>query len=222
MVSAYKDSVDQFIGYFRDQINSIASVTVPMYRKILYATALDPLARAAFGNIGHRQRFVRLINTLTSWKARNRVSLPQLNLGLRDAKRSRYRLYREVSRRLNHWPPADIIRVDASPTEAELLPFASTDEEKVITSCSYPELLYTYRNNLIHEFREPGYGIEMSSDTDNAYYASMIDGPWELVFPVGFFATTCEQAVSNLHTYLLNHQINPYTRFQFGSLWRAK
>jgi hypothetical protein len=222
MVSAYKDAVDQFVAYFRDQSSSIANVTVPMYRKVLYATALDPLARAAFGNIGHRERIVRLIHELTTWGARNRISLPQLSLGLRDAKRGRYRLYRQVSRRLYHWPPGHIIRVDASPTEAELLPFASAQEKKLIASCRYPELLYTYRNNLVHEFREPGYGIEMSSDKDQAYYTSMIDAPWELVFPVGFFAAICEQAVSGLQTYLLKHKIDPYTRFQFGSLWRAK
>jgi hypothetical protein len=222
MVSAYRESVDQFIEYFRDQTRSIESVVVPMYRKVLYATALDPLARAAFGNIGHRERIARLIDELTSWGARNRISLPQLGLGLRDAKRGRFRLYREVSRRLYYWPPGHIIRVDASPTEAELLPFASKEEKKIIASCRYPELFYTYRNNLVHEFREPGYGIETSSDTENAYYTSMIDGPWELVFPVGFFAAICEQAVSGLHTYLLKHKIDPYTRFQFGSLWRAR
>jgi hypothetical protein len=39
---------------------------------------------------------------------------------------------------------------------------------------------------VIHKFREPGYGSEMSSNSDQPYCITMIDGPWELVFPAGF------------------------------------
>jgi hypothetical protein len=90
-----------------------------------------------------------------------------------------------------------------------------------VESCRYPELFYTFRNNLIHEFREPGYGMEMSNDK-KPFYLSMMDSPWQLVFPVNFFATICRQAVERLRDHLLKHKINPYTRFEFGSVWRAR
>jgi hypothetical protein len=50
----------------------------------------------------------------------------------------------------------------------------------------------------------------------------MINAPWQLVFPVDFFAAICKQAAGGLRTYLLKHKVDPYTRFEFGSLWRAK
>jgi hypothetical protein len=221
-VAHYRDAIEQFIEYFESRVASIEAVKTPTYRKLLYATALDPLARAAFGNIGHRQRIVRLIDELTSWSAKSLISLPQLELNLREAKRGRYRLYREVKRRLSQWPPGHIIHTAGSPDPVVLATFATPQEHKMLTNCRYPELFYTYRNNLIHEFREPGYGIEMSTDKDQPYYTSMINGRWELVFPVSFFSVVYKQAVAGLRTYLLHHRIDPYIRFEFGSLRRAK
>jgi len=220
-VTRRSDAIEQFIDYFQSQVVSIESVKNPMYRKLLYATALDPLARAAFGNIGHRQRIVRLLDELTAWNAKSLVSLPQLALNLREARRGRYRLCRQVGRRLSDWPPGHIVPITVSPSSIELAPFAASQEQKFLTNCRYPELFYTYRNNLIHEFREPGYGIEMSTDKE-PYYTSMINSPWQLVFPVDFFAAICKQAAAGLQTYLLKHKVDPYTRFEFGSLWRAK
>lgn len=44
-----RDAITQFIEYFRGHIADLDAVLPLLYRKILYATALDPLARAAFG-----------------------------------------------------------------------------------------------------------------------------------------------------------------------------
>jgi hypothetical protein len=106
------DSVQQFIGYFISQIDSIDSLTNPLHKKILYATVLDPMARAAFGNaVSHRTRITRLIDELTDWDAKSLVSLPQLALMLREKKRGRYRLYREVRSRLSTWSSGAVIPV---------------------------------------------------------------------------------------------------------------
>jgi len=217
----YRQEIDHFVDYFESQLDRIESVEDRTFRKLLYATAMDPLARAAFGKIGNRTGIVRLIEQLTSWSAKRLVSLPQLALLLKEAKRSRYRLCREVSARLRHWPPGHLVSVSNSPVVDELLPFASPEEHKLLMQCIYPQLFYTYRNNLVHEFREPGYGFEAAHDGDNAFYTSMIDAPWQLVFPVGFFATTCRDAMNHLRIYLTNNKINPYANFQFGSLWRG-
>jgi hypothetical protein len=216
------DSVEQFIGYFLSEIDRIESVENLMYKKILYATVLDPLARAAFGSsISHRRRITRLLEELTFWEARSLVSLPQLALKLSEEKRSRFRLYREVRLRLSRWPSGAVIRVAESPTLSELASFAAEEEQKYLTACCYAELFYTYRNNLVHEFREPGYGIEWQEDKE-PHYLSMEDSPWQLVFPVGFFASLCRQAIERLRSYLLLHKIDPYTHFDFGSVWRAR
>ena len=215
------EAIERFINYFHSHIDSIEAVASPTYRKTLYATALDTLARAAFGKISNRVRMIRLINELTSWQAKDLVSLPQAALNLRQKKRGHDRLYREINRRLALWPSGHIIKIDDSPKIDEFNPIATKQEKKLLAKCKYAELFYTYRNNLIHEFREPGYGIEMPSDK-KPYYTSMINQPWQLVFPVGFFTELYRGALDGLKNYLTTNKIDPYTKFEFGSLWRGR
>lgn len=219
----HRDAIEQFIGYFEGHIKTIEAVKPVVYRKLLYAAALDPLARAAFGDIKHRERITRLIDDLTSWPAKKLVSLPQLELALKEQERTRFRLYRRVHGQLKQWAPGHVLRIIESPPLAELQPFASPEEQKTLNRCRYTALFYTYRNNLVHEFRQPGYGIEMSSDKykDQPYYHSEIGGPWQLVFPVAFFSSLYKDAVRGLETFLKRHDRDPYEQFRFGSLWRS-
>lgn len=213
----------QFVGYFRDHITDLGKVFPLLYRKILYATALDPLARAAFGVAdGHRRRIIRLIDELADWPDKHRISLPQLALALEEQGRTSSPLYRDVQQRLSQWAPGAVLRLSVSPQLAELTPLANPAEVPLVVGARYAELFYTYRNNLIHEFREPGYGIEMSTNKDQPYYHSMIDSPWQLVFPVGFFACLFKEALSGLEQFLMRADCDPYSQFEFGSLWRAR
>jgi hypothetical protein len=215
----YRKAICGFVDHFAEHATEIESVRPIMYRKILYAAALDPLARAAFGDIGNRARMVRLIDELTSWTNRDRVSLPQLTGMLKRKRRGRFRLNRIASTRLRNWMPGEVLRLDSSPLRVELEPHAAPSERALLAKCRYAELFYAYRNNLVHEFREPGYGIEMSADGSEPYYHSYINGPWELVFPVGFFANLFRDALTGLSSLLLRDRRSPYEQFQFGSLW---
>lgn len=216
-------AIQQFVGYFRDQEAVIASVQPIMYRKLIYAAALDPIARAAFGKVGkHRAKSLRLIDELTNWLDRDRVSLPQLCLALEDSGHVTSPLFVEARARLKAWCPGEVVRLSKSPLLSELVPLAHESEKCILASCRYAELYCTYRNNLVHEFREPGYGIEMSADKDQPYYHGMIANPWQLVFPVGFFARLYAEALAELEALLMRYDIDPYSQFEFGSRWQAK
>lgn len=219
---AHIDAIQQFVGYFRDQDAGISPVRPILYRKIIYAIAFDPIARAAFGKVGHRARNLRLIDELTNWKDRDRVSLPQLCLALEEKGLVSGALYLKASTRLGRWSPGEVLRLDNSPLLSELEPVAQPLEKCILSSCRYAELFYTYRNNLVHEFREPGYGIEMSTDNDQPYYHSMIGEPWQLVVPVGFFARLYAEALAGLESFLMRYDIDPYSQFEFGSKWRSR
>lgn len=220
--------MDQFIEYFKAQKRKIELVEPIMYRKVLYATALDPLARAAFGTgEKHRTRIVKLVSEIAHWEHAGRVSLPQLALSLKANKLEDGALYKVVNERLIHWPKSQLLRLETSPLPKELLDIATSKEEiEEIEFCKYQSLFYTYRNNLAHEFREPGYGFEMSNDGNSPYYHTMSrighSQSWELVFPVGFFAWIYAEAVDGLAHYLSENDIEPYSQFEFGSRWQAK
>ena len=218
-----RDAITQFIEYFRGHIADLDAVLPLLYRKILYATALDPLARAAFGATdNHRKRIIRLVDELIDWNDKHRLSLPQLALVLEEQNHTSGQLYQDVQQRLSHWVPGTVLRLTVSPSLSEMEPLADRAETSLLAATRYAELFYTYRNNLIHEFREPGYGIEMSTDKDQPYYTCMIDGPWQLVFPVGFFARLYQQALSGLESFLVRTDLDPYSQFEFGSLWRPR
>lgn len=219
---AYRRDIDIFVEHFQSHARDIEHVQPIMYRKVLYAAALDPLARAAFGNIGNRVRMVRLIDELTPWPNKDRVSLPQLGLLLKKERRGRFRLCRFVKSQLSEWSDGQVLRLDASPQHAELVPYAAPPERSMLARCRYAELFYSYRNNLVHEFREPGYGIEMSADGSEPYYHSYINGPWELVFPVEFFARLFQDALGRLQSLLERERRGPHSQFDFGTLWDSR
>ena len=219
----YRSEVDQFLEHFVAQAQDIGQVVSPFHRKVLYAAAFEPLARAAYGTSGtHRERIVKLIRDVAKWPESERVSLPQLKLRLLGAKRHRYTLYRATSKRLAEWENGGKVLLSSSPTTTEVLAEAKPEEHIHVRDAQYVQLFYTYRNNLIHEFREPGYGTDWSGKSIHPFYGSYIDGSWELVFPVGFVGALYEQTFLGLREHLLANKIDPYKQFKFGSLWRAK
>jgi hypothetical protein len=218
-----EQNIATYIGYFRKQAECVATVADPMFRQVLYATLLDPLARAAFGKpVKHRDNLQRLVEELTQWEARFRVSLPQLRLRLLEDKRSRFRLYREVSKRLKAWPSNYFPEASSSPLHAELLPFAAKADGIALDNSTYAALFCAHRNNLVHEFRPLGYGTDWSGRKSIAFYARSSFSPRELVFPVGLFAYLVEEALHGVEAHLRTSKIDPYTRFEFGSLWRFR
>lgn len=227
-MSERSEEIERFIEYFRDQKTKIEIIQPLAYRKILYATALDPLARAAFGTASsHRSRILRLLSDVTHWEHGRKVSLPQLCIALKEDGLASSDLYLAAREKLQRWPKGHVLRLDQSPNLDELVSDAQDERAgKVLAACQYQELFYTYRNNLVHEFREPGYGMEMSDDGSSPYYHSMSlekrGMSWELVFPVGFFSWVYSESVEGLLEYLAKEGIDPYSNFEFGTRWRAK
>ena len=221
MTSPYRLSVAQFIGHFRTQLDHIAQVPSEHFQKILYSLVLDPLAQAAYSATGSRANVVLLIENLTSWPDAGRVSTIQLKLALLNERRARYRLYRQVSGRLVLQPIQLRTPLSTSPHKSELLPFAATNrEQKLIDRCTYSQLFYTYRSNLVHEFREPGYGADWDRGSTEPYYGKSSFGERELVFPLAFVSRIANEALARLEAHLLANRIAPHSKFEFGSLWR--
>lgn len=222
-MAQYRQEIDQFLEHFRMQAADIASVVSSFQRKVLYCAAFDPLARAAFGKVGsQRDRFVKLMREVARWEAAERVSLPQLQLRLRENGRYRHRLYREVTRQIGLWDPSTKLDISASPSVQDLSSFTHESERLCVRDSCYADLFYIYRNNLVHEFREPGYGTDWSGKSRTPFYTSFINWPRELVFPVEFISNMYEQTLAGLKTHLVREKINPYNQFKFGSLWRTK
>jgi hypothetical protein len=222
-----QDQIEKFFAYFEKELRSIQSIENRLYRKIILVVIIDTLARARLpGANSTRERFIGLINTCSEWQDRDRVSLMQLSHSIPSVDSP----FRNVLRSLSQWQYGRIYRVEAvDPHASELLPLAQTvDQTKSINDARHVNLLYTYRNHLVHEFREPGQGMEIGEDTV-PYYHGMTHirhsteeewDTWELVYPLEFIMSLAKVCLRNLRTYLVETDTNPYHCYQFGTMWR--
>lgn len=217
------DKIDKYLGYFREQVYEVQSLSVALYKKMLCVAIIDALSRAAFPGVQeHRKRVLTFLDTCSRWEDRDRVSAFQLKLALEDARQTANQLYAEVKKITEGWGEREEILPASDPDFERLKRIAEPTQTVFCKSARYVELLYTYRNHLVHEFREPGHGIEMSGDPTSPYYHSMNGSPWELVFPVPFFLSLCHNCIEGMGTYLRSNGINPYDSYEFGTIWRRK
>lgn len=225
MATQYQESISQYVEYFREQGRRIEKVEYALHKKLLYLAALDSIARAAFGGTGtHRLRFGRLLGEIVSWEYRDHVSLPQLQLALAKSHLDSGDLFQYVDGKLSHWNRCEPHKASSSPRREELHVYVNAEvESKAIALATYGELLYTLRNNIVHEFREPGYGVEVSHDTPCPYHHMFSrerhGNSWELVFPQSLFGYIFQEAIQKLDHYLNAESIDPLAQFKLGTMW---
>lgn len=209
------------MNHFRGQLELIDLVESEQFRQTLYCLALDPFATAAFPKAGSRSGVVRLLRELSDWPDAIRVSRLQLRLALQAEGLARGKLYREVQRHLRHQPIRHKAPLSASPLASELTPYVTSKQEmRVLEMSTYSHLFYTFRSNLVHEFRPPGYQNDWGYDSADPYYGRSAFDKYQLVFPVAFVSRIAHLSLQRLGAYLLANKIAPHSKFAFGSLWR--
>ena len=233
--------INRYSSYFNKQINAIDAMKSSkdrdssiMYRKSLYVCLLSALACGRYGKQQgkDRQHFLQLISDYSDWAERDRVSTVQLHYTLTKNKTLRAETPKSImvlaGEKVREMQSGNVYPVPAVDDEIDfysnLISSTSPKVKNLIFGSRMQALLYDYRCHLVHEFRSPGYGIEMTGDGERAYYHSYINRKpgWELVFPLGLFKQICKSCVENLHRYYLAEGINPYGRYRFSSLWSDK
>lgn len=221
MTSPYRPSIAQFTAHFREQLAQIELVPSEQFRQALYCLVLDPFATAAYPKAGSRAGVVRLLRELSGWSDAQRVSQSQLLLALQAKDLASGQLYREALKRLKSQPIRNKTPLSASPPLTELEPYATTKEEKgILDGCTYSHLFYTFRSNLVHEFRVPGYQTDWGRGSTDPYYGESAFDDYQLVYPVAFICRIAHESLRQLEAHLLAHKIAPHSKFAFGSMWR--
>lgn len=232
------EDIDGFIEYFREQNREIATLEAnPIFRKILYLIEIDSLSRAAFPGLnGNRKRIVKFIDDCSNWPDKDRVSAVQLKVYLKEEGIQSSQLCNFVNEHINSWdsgsPPTYKVFPTQDLTLQETEKRMTKQESRYVSKASYKELLYTYRNYLLHEFREPGNvrdpAIDLGSNCHTPYYRdtensdpSSRGNSWELQFPVQFLCKLCADSINGLKEYLLKNGLNPYDSYKFGSNWAS-
>ena len=221
-VSKLNREIDAYIGYFAKQIQDIDSSDASiLVKKIALNTLLDTLARARFpSETGNKKRFIGLIDECSGWTERDCLSSVLALLLLKEEGLSTGAAMVYLTSIVDSWSQGEVVTPERDAEFHIAMSLPTTDQEKkVLSDCRYANLVYTYRNSLVHEYREPGYAIEFRSDGTNPYYHSMMNEPWQLVLPLRFFIWLAESCLKGLDVYLKANRLNPYDCYKFGSAW---
>jgi hypothetical protein len=234
-------NITNFITYFRDQLHLVETECTDtedghLHSKILYSAFLDAISRSVFDRQTHSVRYMRFITEFCDWPDCHRVSLPLILRLVKNKSGPEFAPLRDFTiQKMSNWMPGEQIFLDRDPlmTELELI-WPSFDGKQLkingLTSMSFQHrhLLYTYRNNLVHEFRIAGRRVELWN-IDTPYYAHLSEFPnndsqdfvrsWELQYTAKFFRRLCVSGLNNLEKHLLQYQIDPLLSIDWGNHW---
>jgi len=235
-------SVDVFINHFSARVQRLRDYELDpadrILKKNILASILDALSRTACKpqDLGrNRERFTLLVANFSDWPEGSRLSAPNISYLLERLRDPAFEYAR-----------AFICSIIESNSSGQLIPLTQDPDlqqmtnvwpvppgQKLIGSKSlelftHINLLYEHRNSIVHELREPGYGMEFSDDGTRPYYhgTTHVDSEnnverrtLELVYPLDFYFWLVESALANLAPYLKQNSLDPYDCFRFGSSW---
>lgn len=226
-----RERIENYCSHFDTQILQLKKLESRLHKKVLLMVILDTLSRARYSEVQkNNERFMLMIDNCAGWQEGSRISLNNLALSLTNSTPSKLREHAVAS--ISRWNEGEMPGLEVDPFKSELECLAATDQEKQsLKESRHSSLLYIYRNHLIHEFREPGAGMETDQRDTSPYYHRMThlhaDGhnereSWELVYPLGFFVTLVTSCLKNLKHHLMQNDLDPYSFYKFGTLWSRR
>ena len=209
-----EERIDTFVGYFQSELANVEEFE-SHYKRTLLVILLDTLGRVGFPQGSCHKRITGLVE-FSGYPYLSHVCLAQLCMALEDKALTDTQLYRFSHRELLRCTRI----LAATPNQyplTSLLQMAKNEEVVLATQNTFSELLYTYRNVLVHEFRVPGYGMDFDDTEVDPYTHSYSGRPRQLVFPSGFLMNLCKICLRGLDVYLLAGQSDLTDSFEFGS-----
>ena len=232
-----KSRVDRFVGAFERYIDQVGGVRLgegdERYRKLLYFSILEGLAKARYPSKRAGSAFSSLVANCGRWPDCELVSLPHLAALLERTSDPRFDALRaHTVSAFSGWGsggPLPIARDLGKSAVQQLWPVKGDGSSPVKSlglrwmDLQHRSLLYSYRSKLVHEAREPTSGVE-GPLADEPFYESVgrlcadqvVVQEWHLVYPSEFLHKLCATTLENLKSHMEAERKDPYESFQFG------
>lgn len=233
-------SITAYVGHFRERIARLKAYPFELedrlLKKNILASLLDAVSRTTSNHSdSNRERFTGLVAHFGDWSNHSRISAPHMAYFLRNLRSPAYETVRtsiaEIVRKNSHGGFVTLAEDPQFEDMRKLWPVAP--EQKLLgqlslTSFTHLSLFYQYRNSLVHELREPGYGMEFNEKHDEPFYhgmttigkdSSCAERTLELVYPLNFYFLLTDNVINNVERYLRKNGIDPYMCYRFGSSW---
>ena len=233
-------AIDDFVSSFDRHIKTIENITVERntkrYRKILFVSVIEGLAKCRYPTARPRKRFIKFVRKYGDWEFSDNISLPHLTAALeRTAAKQFDSLQKYAFEELSKWGTVGPIYINNDPKKSHIqsqwpkingaLLEIPCLKKKIDQFC-HVELLYEYRNYLVHESRQPTMGFDSERDykpfyeSEGSYECSKGKkvSKFKLVYPSGFLSRLAKTCLRNLNNkYLLKENRNPFDSFKFGN-----
>ncbi len=229
-----EESIEKFLGFFSRKLETIKKAefdeSTQLFQKILYLGVIDALSKSVtIPKTGNRERITSFLRHFTLWSDQDRISLPHLIRLLSKVPDPQFSDLREYAFECYEtWSEGEVIHLDRDLTFKEVKALWPKSVPKPLEDIQleylqHSNLFYRHRSSIVHEMREPGYGMEFKED-DSPFYHSMgtlenDSSTWELVYPTAFFHQLCKDGIEKLQDYYKRDRINPYDHYRFGSYW---
>ena len=232
----YKEKIDRFISYFTQELELIDTISndrkYKVHKKALYLSFIDAFSGVVYPAKSNRKRFVSLVLEFGNWEYSEYISTPHLAKLLKlnpDPKYSKLRKF--TFKNYDKWSDGDLIFLnnDLQSKDVEKLWPNGKDYKEPINgikfeSLKHCNLLYSYRNSIIHEFRPFGTDAQFSDD-QNPYYFNIMDlddenrNYWSLIYPTHFFYVLANTILKNVEKYFIENRIDPIEIVMSGNYW---
>lgn len=252
-IETLEQKIDRFKQYYLSLIKTaeceqnIANQKV--HSKILSCSIFDAISKSIFPEISSNcQRFTALVRLCENWPESQKVSLlhlvrlleitPNLPSSMNELKKYATQQFD------NKFPNSNSImsnnKAISSDVEIEeILELWPTQSGKPIKignvlphQLKHEYLLWLYRNSVVHEYRNPGRGVELGQYVPKyAFYQEMamvseidekefkFNSHWELVYPYRFFINLCKEALSLVSLLHNKNKTNPFQAYSEGTFW---
>ncbi len=246
MLKDVESNIKRFYDFFwgqKDKIGKIEGESGLVFKKTLYCSLLDAVSRSVYPQKGNCDRFTECIKCFGEWEEYDLISLPHLERLLLLSPEPQFEALRKyVFDRIRKWRVEfDVISLNKDLSWKEVMkywPKGNEYQQKEINrirleNIQHIKLLYAHRNALVHEFRNPGAGMDFGDEDKPFYhhlstisnisnlrenYIESIES-FELVYPEKFFQGLCEAVLRNLREYFEKNRLNPFDYYKFGSFW---
>lgn len=252
-IETLEEKVDRFKEYYFGLIKTAECeqniTNQKVHSKILSCSIFDAISKSIFPEISSNcQRFTALVKLCKNWPESQKVSLLHLvrlleitpNLPSSTNELKIYATQQFESKFPNSNSIISNNKAISLDVEIEaILDLWPTQNGKPIKigkvlphQLKHEYLLWLYRNSVVHEYRNPGRGVELGQYVpEYAFYQEMatvseIDekefkftSHWELVYPYRFFINLCKEAldvVSLLHN---KNKTSPFQAYSEGTFW---
>lgn len=220
-------SINNFFDVFESHIDNIKTTNFPkydsLYKKIICTSIIDTIGSTVLSQFryNNKKKFITFLEDFTLFDLWNKVSILYLHKFLLTVREIQFN-------ELKSYIKSKIKGIE-SPSEPKVelfdLPYQQIEKRWPLNHIQYNQLslinfkhsnlMYGYRNYLVHELRRPGgyFDDDLKHQKPFYYESEDVDDhrkKWKLVYPLGFFVLVCKNAIQTTKKYCLENDINPY------------